>query len=71
MSGIISRIEAEITPGTIIPKPETDREYCVKGWGGRRGERALVYWVPNFKKPARARIRKALRYRSGNGPANA
>ena len=53
MSGIVSRIETEIIPGTIIPKPGTDREYRVKGWGRRRGERALMYWIPNLNNPAR------------------
>ena len=47
MSGIIDRLETEIAPGTCIPKPETDEPYRVKGWGIRRGERALIYLVPN------------------------
>ena len=47
MSGIIDRLGAEIAPGTPIPKPETDETYRVKGWGVRRGERALIYLVPN------------------------
>ena len=51
MSGIIPRIETEISPGTIIPKPGTEREYCVKGWGRRRGERALIYLIPNLNTP--------------------
>lgn len=52
MSKIIDRIEAEIVPGTAIPKPETDGEYLVKGWGRRRGERALVYTIPNHGNPS-------------------
>ena len=49
MCEIVDRLEAEIEPGTLIPKPETDREYRVKGWGRRRGERALIYLIPNRK----------------------
>ena len=49
MTGIIDRLEAEIAPGTPIPKPETDETYRVKGWGVRRGERALIYFIPNRK----------------------
>ncbi len=53
MSAIIDRIEAEILPRTVIPKPQTDEEHRVKGWGVRRGERALVYSIPNRRTPAR------------------
>ena len=37
MCDIIDRLEDEIVPGSVIPKPETDRAYLVKGWGTRRG----------------------------------
>ena len=47
MDEIIDRLEAEVAPGRLIPKPETDRKYRVKGWGRRRGERALIYFIPN------------------------
>ena len=33
MCDIIDRLEAEIVAGRLIPKPETDGEYGVKGWG--------------------------------------
>lgn len=49
MCEIIDRLEAEIPAGCLIPKPETDAEYRVKGWGTRRGERALVYFIPNHR----------------------
>ena len=49
MCKIIARLEADIVPGCLIPKPETDGEYRVKGWGTRRGERALIYFIPNRK----------------------
>ena len=52
MSGIIGRIENEILPGTVIPKPQTDREHRVKGWGVRRGECALIYTIPNHCTPS-------------------
>lgn len=44
---IIGMIEDWASPGVEIPKPETDRAYRVKGWGNRRGERALVYSIPS------------------------
>ena len=53
MCEIIDRLEAEVMPGSVIPKPKTGREYRVKGWGTRRGERALIYFIPsrNESKP--------------------
>ena len=53
MTDILVEIEKRITPGSIIPKPNTDNEYLVKGWGRRRGERALIYTIPNLKIPNR------------------
>ena len=53
MCDIIDRLEDEIAPGSVIPKPETDRTYRVKGWGTRRGEQALVYLIPNLKKKSK------------------
>ena len=47
MSGIIGKLDAWALTGAEIPKPETDRVYRVKGWGRRRGERALIYCIPN------------------------
>ncbi|WP_239805950.1 hypothetical protein [Croceicoccus hydrothermalis] len=44
---IIRRIEAVATSGTEIPKPEAKTRFWVKGWGRRRGERALIYLIPN------------------------
>lgn len=49
MCGIIDRLKAEIAAGCCIPKPETEEEYRVKGWGTRRGERVLVNFIPNRK----------------------
>lgn len=53
MQDILKRIEASVEPGTIIPKPAATGEFVVKGWGTRRGERALIYTIPNHKNPAR------------------
>lgn len=32
--------------GTVIPKPESENNFTVKGVGMRRGEAALVYRIP-------------------------
>ena len=53
MSGITGRIEYEILPRTVIPKPQTDGEHRVMGWGVRRCERALIYTIPNRRTPLR------------------
>ena len=45
----LARIEA----GTVIPKPRARGIFVVKGWGTRRGERALIYKIPNNKNPER------------------
>lgn len=40
-----------LTPrGTVIPKPRA-RGQCIKGLGERRGERALIYTIPNRTYP--------------------
>ena len=53
MSVIIDRIETEILPRTIIPKPRTEEGHRVMGWRVRRDERALVYSIPNRRNPSR------------------
>ena len=35
----------------MIPKPEADDEFTIKGWGDRNGEIALVYFIPNRSNP--------------------
>ena len=47
---IVSRIRAEILDGTRVPKPKAE-SYEIKGWGFRRKEPALVYFIPNRRKP--------------------
>jgi len=48
---VIEEIVAKFVKGTKIPKPSTKLDYLVKGWGIRRGEKALVYFIPNHKNP--------------------
>ena len=46
---IVDLIERTVTPGTVIPKPEARANSVAKRWGRRRGERALVYTIPNHR----------------------
>lgn len=39
--------------GTPIPKPNSSDSSKVYRWGQRRGEKALVYTMPNHSKPER------------------
>lgn len=32
--------------GTVIPKPESEKDFIIKGLGMRRGEEALIYRIP-------------------------
>jgi hypothetical protein len=50
---ISEMIEERFVPGVKIPKPVSEFDYYVKGWGIRRGERALIYYIPNHKNPAK------------------
>ncbi len=36
--------------GTYIPKPQSNESSKIFGWGMRRGEKALVYEIPNHTK---------------------
>lgn len=49
VQNIVDLIERTATPGTVIPKPEARADFVVKRWGRRRGERALVYTIPNHR----------------------
>jgi hypothetical protein len=49
MAEIIAQIERTVAPGTVIPKPQARNDFLVKGWGMRRGQRALIYTIPNHK----------------------
>ena len=48
---IYERIIQAAPPGTVIPKPAAKANFLVKGTGTRRGERALIYTIPNHKNP--------------------
>ena len=52
MHNILSEIEKSATPGKVIPKPAAVGSYKVKDWGKRRGERALIYTIPNNSNPS-------------------
>lgn len=46
---ILELIREIAKPGVVIPKPEAKSEFIVKGWGKRRGEEALIYYIPNHE----------------------
>jgi hypothetical protein len=48
---IIERIQQVAPPGTVIPKPRAKGDFIVKGVGIRRGERAIIYTIPNHREP--------------------
>ncbi len=48
---IFDRIVKDSPPNTVIPKPEAKSDFIVKGIGKRRGEEALIYFIPNHKNP--------------------
>jgi hypothetical protein len=48
---IVQQIKTKILPDMIIPKPHATADFTVKGWGKRRGEDALIYYIPNHKNP--------------------
>ena len=50
--GLIERIIEKTPLGTVIPKPKTDRQKVI-GWERSRGEKALVYSIPNKNDEAR------------------
>ena len=50
---ITDRIRVNIKPDTVIPKPKATADFKVKGWGKRRGQEALIYFIPNHLEPGR------------------
>jgi hypothetical protein len=50
---IVDSIRSRIQLNDIIPKPETQSEFIVKGWGKRRNQDALIYKIPNHSAPLR------------------
>ena len=53
MTEIVDMIKQNVSPGTVIPKPEARGDFVVKHWGRRRGESALVYTIPNHRDESR------------------
>ena len=49
MKHIVRLVEQVAAPGTVIPKPEARGDFFVRRWGRRRGERALIYAIPNHR----------------------
>jgi len=48
---IVEQIRQEINSGMVIPKPDAKADFVIKGWGKRRGEDALIYYIPNHRNP--------------------
>ncbi len=75
MGDIITEIEESMYPGRVIPKPEATGDFMIKGWGVRRGARALIYTIPNKKTPTKpyekgittSEWRQAFRQLTANG----
>ena len=50
---VIDRVLRAAPPGTRIPKPAATAPFKVRRVGKRRGERALIYTIPNHNDPTR------------------
>ncbi|MDF2372516.1 MAG: hypothetical protein P1V21_17160 [Rhizobiaceae bacterium] len=48
---LVMDVIARLPNGTSIPKPQSNESSKIFGWGRRRGEKALVYAMPNHKTP--------------------
>jgi hypothetical protein len=48
---VIDRVFKIAPPGAVIPKPFATRQFHVVRMGKRRRERALIYSIPNKKRP--------------------
>ena len=48
---VVGRIKLMVKPGMLIPKPDAKSDFIIKGWGKRRGEDALIYYIPNHRNP--------------------
>ncbi len=50
MDAILPKLH-RLSPGTVIPKPQTKTDFKIKGWGKRKGQAALIYSIPNHRDP--------------------
>jgi hypothetical protein len=50
---IVEQIKKGVHPRTAISKPNAKEDFIVKGWERRRGEDALIYFIPNHNDPNR------------------
>jgi hypothetical protein len=50
---ITENIRKSVCGEQVIPKPEAEADFVVKGWGRRRGEAALIYRIPNHRAPSK------------------
>ena len=66
IDAFIQRLRS-IPPGTVIPKPEAQANFVVKGWGKRADEDALIYFIPNHSNPAKP-YQKESPLRNGPSP---
>ena len=46
---IVEILEKKIRSGMLIPKPFSELQYKIKGYGMRRGEKAVIYTIPGRK----------------------
>jgi hypothetical protein len=51
MESIILNLQ-RLPPGTVIPQPEAQAHFTIKGWGNRGGLPALICSSPNRAHPA-------------------
>lgn len=56
---LIDEILRRIPAGSVIPKPSAKAPFLLLGDGKRRGERAVIYSIPNHGRPERP-YRKGL-----------
>ena len=61
---VVGRIKLMVKHGTVIPKPDARSDFIIKGWGKRRGEDALIYYITNHRNPNKP-YQKESQYRMG------
>ena len=63
---VVGRIKLMVKPGMLIPKPDAKSDFAIKGWGKRRGEDALIYYIPNHRNPPISHTKKESQCPNGN-----